>query len=233
MHCEACGARTNPGARFCAACGAPLSRAAPPGPAANAGVAPEPAREPEPRPPFAPVSTRRSEPHGYGALAPSNPNLPAAFSPGNALAPGSNWRHTHPTFCLACQQRTVPVPFFSRGFNLAKAAALLPLSPIAPLVFFLVRRDRLVCSWCKSILPGEASLSLLDSFSPAPAGLMGGGSESDALMRSADAVHNEVALHEHTSRRSKRRATTFGLASLMFAGIGGTVALEQGAEEAT
>jgi hypothetical protein len=129
----------------------------------------------------------------------------------------------------------MPVPFFSRGFNLAKAAALLPFSPIAPLVFFLVRRDRLVCSWCKSLLPGETSLSLLDSFSAAPAGLLAraGDGGDDALMRSTDAVHHEIAVHENKSRRSKRRATSLGIASLALAAVGGTVALQEGAAEAT
>ncbi|HEY0715913.1 MAG TPA: hypothetical protein VGF45_24735 [Polyangia bacterium] len=127
----------------------------------------------------------------------------------------------------------MPVPFFSRGFNLAKAAVMLPLSPIAPLVFFLIRRDRLVCSWCKNILPGEASLSLLDSFSSSPTGLMGSGGQTDALTRASDAVHHEIAVHEHKSRRSRRRATTLGLATIVMTAVGGTAALEEGAEEAT
>jgi hypothetical protein len=156
-----------------------------------------------------------------------------AFTPGNALESPSTWQHGQTTYCPSCQQRTIPVPFFSRGFNLAKAAAMFPLMPIAPLVFFLIRRDRLVCSWCKNILPGEASLSLLESFSPAPVSLMGPGAQADALVRSTEAVHREIAVHEHKSRRSKRRATTFGLATLVLGAAGGSAAFENGAEEAT
>jgi hypothetical protein len=134
----------------------------------------------------------------------------------------------------------VPVPYFSRGFNLAKATGLLMFSPIAPLLFFLIRRDRALCSWCKSMLPGEIDIPLLDTFSPTPLGMGGGpdlllgeGPHGEALIRAGETAQHEIAVHEHKSRRSRRRATTMGAAALLFSGVGGFVATTDGLAAAT
>jgi hypothetical protein len=150
---------------------------------------------------------------------------------------GPAWPATRSVFCPSCQQRAVPVPYFSRGFNLAKGIALLPFSPIAPLLFFLWRRDRAICSWCKSVLPGEMDVPLLEAFSATPVAMLGampdGSGSGDALVRSGQLVQHEIAVHETKNRRSRRRATTLGIVALSFSGIAGTVAVNEGLEAAT
>jgi hypothetical protein len=155
------------------------------------------------------------------------------FHPGMA-AP---WSAPHTVFCPHCQQRAVPVPYFSRGFNLAKGIALFPFFAIAPLLFFLWRRDRAICSWCKSVLPGEMDVPLLGAFSANPVAMMGalpeGPHSGEALVRSGELVQHEIAVHETKNRRSRRRATTLSVVALSFAGLGGTVAANEGLEAAT
>jgi hypothetical protein len=219
MHCEACGAHANPGAKFCAACGAPVARAAPP---------PQvPSYPPAPPPPYQQQQQQQLVPHAVPpALIPHQP-------PG-ALA---QWHGTRGVYCPSCQQRTVPVPYFSRGFNLAKGAALFPFFAIAPLLFFLWRRDRAICSWCKSILPGEMDVPLLDTFTSTPVNMLGAltlapNSPQDALARSGELVQHEIAVHENRARKNRRRTTFLGVVALGFAGLGSTVAAAEGMEEA-
>ena len=234
MHCESCGARTSPGARFCAACGAPIA-ARGPGGDAPAG-SPPPAAPEAPRHPLPGPITINNLPGAMISMpGATGPVLP----PGPWSASNAAWGGSRGPFCPHCRQRTVPVPYFSRGFNLAKAAGLVVFSPIAPLLFFLIRRDRALCSWCKSILPGEIDVPLLDTFSATPLGLtgseliLGEGAHGEALIRQGETAEHEIALHETKSRRSRRRASTMGAAALLFTGIGGFVAADAGVEAAT
>jgi hypothetical protein len=217
MHCEACGARTSPGAKFCAACGAPIT--APPSQPAPAPPSPYPSSYSQvPQAPLVPQPPYQLARESYPGMAPAA------------------WPSTRGVFCPSCQQRSMPVPYFSRGFNLAKGVALLPFSPIAPLLFFLWRRDRAICSWCKSVLPGEMDVPLLETFSSSPVAMLGalpeGSPTGEALVRSGQQVQHEIAVHENKSRRSRRRSTTLGIVALSFAGIGGSVAAGEGLESA-
>jgi hypothetical protein len=150
-------------------------------------------------------------------------------------------------YCTSCQQRTVPVPYFSRGINIAKLAVLLPFTFVGPLLFFLIRKDRLVCSWCRSLLPGELPLPLLDAFESSPPaiadrrlGPMGHeslvGNRAQAGL--SDWSGNEVASHEiahleRRSRRNRRRSWSLGAATAMMTALGGMAASSGGAEPAT
>ena len=139
-------------------------------------------------------------------------------------------------YCPYCRQRSVPLPYFSRGLNLAKSAGLLLLSPLGPLVFFLLRRDRVLCSWCKHLLPDEVDVPLLDSFSSTPVGLAEAGLRSQdqagALLHSGEGVQHEVALHERKNRRSRGNAITFGVVTTVLGAAGGTVAANAGPAKA-
>jgi hypothetical protein len=164
----------------------------------------------------------------------------SALPPGPWSASNTAWAGSRGPFCPNCRQRTVPVPYFSRGFNVAKAVALtIPFTPVASFLFFLIRRDRALCSWCKSVLPGEIDVPLLDTFSSTPLGmtgpdlLLGEGAHGEALIRAGETAEHEIALHENKSRRSRRRASTLGAAALLFSGIGGFVAADAGVEAAT
>ena len=228
MHCESCGVRTTPGARFCAACGAPLATRAPAPPAQDAPATPQAPPLPQPPVTFQPAPRPQ-------ALAPQ----PSPLPPGPWSGTHAGWVGPRGPYCFRCQQRTVPVPYFSRGFNLAKATGLLLFSPIAPLLFFLVRRDRALCSWCKAMLPGEIDIPLIDTFSPTPLGfsggglLMGEGPHGEALVRVGQETEHEIAVHEHKSRRSRRRASTMGAAAVLLAGAGSFVATTDGLGAAT
>jgi hypothetical protein len=137
-------------------------------------------------------------------------------------------------YCVSCQQRTVPVPYFSRGINIAKLAVLLPFTFVGPLLFFLIRKDRLVCSWCRALLPGEVSLPLLDAFesSPSAMGAMGDRRmvphESEGLMPS-NPVGHEIAHLERRSRRNRRRSWSLGITGAMMTVLG-AMAAGDGAE---
>jgi hypothetical protein len=149
-------------------------------------------------------------------------------------------------YCASCQQRTVPVPYFSRGINIAKLAVLLPFTFVGPLLFFLIRKDRLVCSWCRSLLPGDVPLPLLDAFESAPSALNERGlvpygepgalahrGPGGALDWSQTDVGHEIAHLERRSRRNKRRSWSLGIMTAVMAGLGGMAAGGAGTEPTT
>jgi hypothetical protein len=169
-------------------------------------------------------------------MSPQSSHSPHQLPPGPWNASNGAWAAQRGLYCTNCHQRTVPVPYFSRGFNLAKATVLLMFSPIAPLLFFLLRRDRALCTWCKSMLPGEMDIPLLNAFSTAPLelpSLAPGEGNGNALVQAGEAVNHEIAIHEHKSRRSRKRASTLGVAAVMLASSGGAVAVAEGVEAAT
>lgn len=63
--------------------------------------------------------------------------------------------------CFRCGQTVPPSPYFSRGVNVAKLAALFPINFVLPILFFFVRRDRLICGNCKKVLPEAAPRALM------------------------------------------------------------------------
>jgi hypothetical protein len=150
-------------------------------------------------------------------------------------------------YCGSCQQRTVPVPYFSRGINIAKLAVLLPFTFVGPLLFFLIRKDRLVCSWCRSLLPGDVPLPLLDAFESSPAALgerglvpyaaegalaVRGSSSGPPDWGQSDVVH-EIAHLERRSRRNRRRSWSLGIMTGVMAALGGMAAGSGGGEPAS
>ncbi len=122
------------------------------------------------------------------------------------------------------------MPFFSRGFNLAKmlvlGAAVFPLS----VLYFFWRKDRFLCTWCRQVLPNGAPVGLLGAFSrdtmylPAPgtpgmlAPASGPGSHEHALL-AAQESHDIVRL-DKASGRSRARTYTFGLVTVGMLGGG-------------
>jgi hypothetical protein len=217
MRCSACGFESAPAARFCAACGRPLA--------------------PPPPPPQPPAPQPVQPPHPPPTALQVNVHLPAGV-------PAPIRRGV---YCASCQQRTVPVPYFSRGINIAKLAVLLPFTFVGPLLFFLIRKDRLVCSWCRSLLPGDVPLPLLDAFESAPAALgerglipyagegamaARGGSSGPPDWGQGDVMH-EIAYLERRSRRNRRRSWSLGVMTALMAGLGGLAAGSGGAEPST
>src|SRR6185295_19477650 len=68
--------------------------------------------------------------------------------------------------CRSCGRAMRPVPYFSRGVNVAKALALMvPFNVLGPLAFFFLRKDRLICAFCKDVMSGEVAVPLLGAFS--------------------------------------------------------------------
>jgi hypothetical protein len=169
----------------------------------------------------------RGEPGARPAGAPARAGRPEAPAPG--------------MMCPGCRQHTVPIPYFARGANIAKAVVLAPFfTPIASLVFFLLFKDKFLCTWCRSVLPIEAPVGLLEAFSPnvtmlppgsealVPYGGPGGGGPA-ALAASQDS--HEIARLERKGRQGRFRAWALGTMTAGLVTLGG-LAAGAGGEEA-
>jgi hypothetical protein len=148
---------------------------------------------------------------GGVALAPRPP-----ASPLHARIPAPRMTTGQPLLvCSRCGRPMSPAAYFSRGANVAKAMLLfIPLSFFGPLLFFLLRKDRLICSICKGMLSGEASVPLLQAFSTSVA------TTAAAHGLSVYDPEEDLAVLEHQSRRHRARAWTWGAASAGMAGLG-------------
>lgn len=116
-----------------------------------------------------------------------------------------------PTLCPHCGAPSQPESYFARGVNIAKLVALLPFSIFPPLVFFLLRRERLICSTCHGLLP-EGTKAL------AAAGAL---TEPHAIERALAqaATDRDLRRLRRKARRRRRWGWTLGLASLGTAGM--------------
>lgn len=123
--------------------------------------------------------------------------------------------------CYRCGQTLPPQKYFSRGVNVAKLVALLPINFVLPILFFFVRRDRMICTSCKRMLPEEAPRALLPMSGQGMALLppMGG---SLALMPQQPAA---LAI-ERQSRKARARGISLGVMSIPFSM--GTIAVMMG-----
>jgi hypothetical protein len=127
--------------------------------------------------------------------------------------------------CPHCGTPARPMPYFSRGVNIGKAAALmLPFNFVGPLVFFLFRKDRVICSVCMRVLPGERAMPLLDAFSSDGARALQGPAGTDALMNVLEA-ERDLAVLDARHRRLRGRAVGLAIVSAGF----GALALAGGA----
>ncbi|MDX2020653.1 MAG: zinc ribbon domain-containing protein [Deltaproteobacteria bacterium] len=129
--------------------------------------------------------------------------------------------------CYRCGQTLPPQKYFSRGMNVAKLVALLPINFVLPILFFFVRRDRLICTSCKKLLPDTAPRALLPMGSQGMALLpampvmpLTGGSL--ALMPQQPAA---VEM-ERRSRKARARGIGLGVMSIPFSM--GTIAAMMG-----
>jgi hypothetical protein len=67
------------------------------------------------------------------------------------------------TICPHCGRPTTPVAYFARGTNVAKMVVLFPFTHVVgPLLFFLVRKDRFICTQCLGLLPPQEPAARLD-----------------------------------------------------------------------
>jgi hypothetical protein len=100
--------------------------------------------------------------------------------------------------------------------NVAKAMMLMvPFSFVGPLVFFFLRKDRMICGFCNRLMSGEVALPLLNAFSPDGAALVPFGG---AL--SPYESEDSLAVLEHQSRRQRSRAWTWGAIAGGLMGLG-------------
>jgi hypothetical protein len=203
MRCSACGSEAAMGARFCAACGAALPQVQAQAQAGGGGPVQ--------------VQVHVNLPHA----PPPRALVPRAHAHGGALAV------TSPYFCHSCGQRTNPLPYFARGMNIAKLALLFPFTSfIGPLVLFLIRKDRLVCGVCKSLLPGEVAMPMLSAFSSTAVddhSLVPPVQDQALMEKHLD--NQEIAHLERSTRRRRGKAWSYGVAAAGLAGLG-AVALE-------
>jgi hypothetical protein len=121
--------------------------------------------------------------------------------------------------CPHCGTPVRPMPYFSRGVNIGKAAVLmLPFNVLGPLVFFLFRKDRMICSTCMRVLPGERPLALLDAFSASGARALEGPAGAGALMNVLEA-ERDLAVLDTRQRRLRGRAVGLAIASAGFGAL--------------
>jgi hypothetical protein len=123
-----------------------------------------------------------------------------------------------------------PVPYFSSGFNIAKAMLLaIPFSFPGPLLFFLLRRDRLICCHCKTLVSRSEAVPMLHGISPG--GALVPGVSADGRMTLFDPEEDQAGL-QWQSRRDRRRAWTWGVTSAGLTAFGlfvtGTADLQAG-----
>jgi hypothetical protein len=124
--------------------------------------------------------------------------------------------------CPHCGQTMRPMAYFSRGVNVAKALLLMfPLNVLGPLIFFFLRRDRLICGFCKRLVGSEVALPMRHGYAPgsrlaplAPAGALATYDPED-----------DSALLERRSRRYRARAWTWGAVTAGLAGLGALVGI--------
>jgi hypothetical protein len=171
----------------------------------------------------------------------AGPAPPASTPRRGALTTRADERALVGLRCAHCGQRTSPVPYFSRGVNIAKLVVLLPFtSVVGPLLLFFLRKDRFVCTWCRAMLPLEAPVGLLDAFSPnvtllPPEGL--GGADGALVPLDAGALvtpeeGREVARLERNRRRNRFRAWAFGVMGAGLFVMGGAALASSAAGEA-
>jgi len=201
MICPACGSRNLPDARFCSSCGARMPDHTDESPSLGGDqLAQEMA------------AVRPAVERGLGGPAP-DARQAALFA--------ARMRAR----CPHCGTPASPMPYFSRGVNVGKAVALmLPFNVLGPLVFFLFRKDRVICSACMRVLPGERALPLLDAFSSDGARALQGPAGADALMNVLEA-ERDLAVLDARHRRLRGRAVALAIVSAGF----GALALAGGA----
>lgn len=116
----------------------------------------------------------------------------------------------------------MPIPFFARGVNMAKALVLLvPFNFVGPLLYFFWRKDRFICTVCRRMLPLEAPLGLFDAFSPTAS--LAPGPNGEGLMPLSDQI--EVASLEHRSQVARFRGWLLGATSAVSGGVGAAVVI--------
>jgi hypothetical protein len=115
-----------------------------------------------------------------------------------------------------------PEAFFSRGFNVGKLILLFsiaPMIPILPLLFFFLRKDRLICGGCRRLLPETAPMMMLPAVEVAAAlGPLGPGSALVPFAHGGALVPTdpEAARLGVASRRARTRAVWFGVLAMPF-----------------
>ena len=113
--------------------------------------------------------------------------------------------------CPHCGQPMRPVPYFSSGLNIAKAMVLtIPFSFPGPLLFFLLRRDRMICCHCKTLLSRRETMPLLSGVSSG--GALVSSISADGRMTLFDPEEDQTSL-QWQSRRNRRRAWSGGVTS--------------------
>lgn len=109
--------------------------------------------------------------------------------------------------CHRCGQTLPPSAYFSRGVNIAKLVALLPINFVLPVIFFFLRKDRVICAHCRKLLPEAAPPALLPAMGAAPGGALIPALAPGGLMTTAP----EARQLETASQRARHRGVWLGL----------------------
>ena len=191
MFCQGCGLALSPTARFCAGCGQATGASghvggqepqeAYPGQAYPGQAYPGQAYPGQAYPGQAAPGSHTPEQHtrrDFGPEAPADfyagvphaqpPRQDAFLSPRAPHVENPGGPRIPVFYCSRCGQTLPPNRFFSRGVNVAKMMVLLPINFILPLIYFFVRRDRLICSRCSKLLPDTAPVGFLPAAAGSP-----------------------------------------------------------------
>ena len=114
--------------------------------------------------------------------------------------------------CHRCGETLPPDAYFSRGLNIAKLVALFPITFVLSILFFFLRKDRLVCGNCRKLLPSSATSALLPALQRGEASPLMLADPSGGLML----MSPEARQLAQASRRAKTRGVMLAMFALPF-----------------
>lgn len=123
--------------------------------------------------------------------------------------------------CPHCGEKSIPMPFFGRGTNIAKLLVLFVFSSFfGPALYFLLRKDRLICRHCQKLFSLRKPTGLFDAFSDEPSKWVSGSTDEltygDPLLLSTEKDEQQTKLLEKKSFKAKTLAWSTGLAGSFF-----------------
>jgi hypothetical protein len=113
--------------------------------------------------------------------------------------------------CYRCGHTAPPRKYFARGANVAKLVVLLPVYFVLSLLFYFVRRDRLICGNCKKLLEETAPRAMLPATELAQGALISSHTSS-ALAPQQPAT---MALQDQ-AQQARKRGVGLGILSIPF-----------------
>jgi hypothetical protein len=123
--------------------------------------------------------------------------------------------------CPRCGETAVPMPFFVRGTNVIKLFILFAITSFfGPVLYFFLRKDRLICRHCQTLFSQQRPMGLLEAFSDDPRGWLPGGvdrsANQDPLTTSTVEDEQLTKVLDKKVLKAKTLAWSMGLTGSLF-----------------